>query len=185
MGTASTTTATAIQNDPTMPCEMPARSGEPDSPASKNVSPRSLMTGMPSATTVVIRTPRMSREASRQATRTASNTRPRTSEREPRSAWATLPSTAPRLLRRVVSAMACPSVGLAHAAHEPVGDQIEAEGQSEEHDAHEVQAGDRQLADGPGGGEDERRHDAGHGSRQDHPEGGGDAPRAQSGRRLA
>ena len=41
MGMASTTTDTAIQNDPTMPWEMPARSADADRPPSRNSQPRS------------------------------------------------------------------------------------------------------------------------------------------------
>src|SRR5690606_3198235 len=148
-------------------CEMPARAGDAESPWSTNCAPRSAKTGSPSRITVPMSTARMTSESSRQATRRPSNTRPFTSGRVPRSARFTLPSTAPPALRPiVVSPIVRPrcSVHLAYAAHDAVGDHVQAERDGEQDDADEVEARDGQPGAphvlGAGG---ERGHRRGHG----------------------
>src|SRR5918997_1033619 len=167
MGTASTTTETAIQNEPTIPCEMPARLADDDRPASRKLQPRSPYTGMPSVTTVAMSTPRISIETSRQAISAASNARPRTSAREPRRARATEASTAPPVLDEMVVrdiSASADLVRLAHAAHEAVGDHVQAQRQEEQDDADEVEAGHRQVgAPHPLGARRQRRHRRRHG----------------------
>src|SRR5262245_17114598 len=109
-------------------------------------------------------TARISREMNRLLSRTISKIRPRTSTRSPRSAASTWAwAVGAPDVEMVVSAMVL-SVGLAHAAHEPVADEVQGAGEEEEDDADEVEAGDGQAgaphAVGAGG---ERGHGGRHG----------------------
>src|SRR5918994_1026414 len=104
---------------------------------------------------------KMSSEMNKLTSRRTSKSCPRTSARSPRRACSTRPSTV-AVLEMVVSAMAA-SVGLAHAAHEAVAEDVQTEREEEEDDAHEVEAGHGEAGAphlvGAGG---ERGHGGGH-----------------------
>src|SRR5215207_2368554 len=164
-GRAITTTDMAIQNEPMIAWEMPARSGCEDRLPSRKSAPRSANTGRPSPSTLPTSRASTASETSRQAMSAPSKSRPLTSV-SPSSASATRPWMAVSLLEpMVVSATAVlRSVGVPHAADEGVADDVQDEGEEEQGDAHEVEAREGEAgAAHLVGAAGQRGHGRGHG----------------------